>query len=203
LSIKNIPTGVGDTINVQGVYTSGATRYNIQDLSAAAGANTIYGGTNLVGAYQSVGLGVAPDTVFGTGTQQQLVQTWGMRGAYTHNWNPFWNTAIYGAFAGVSYNDTSKALICGTPGIGFRTAAAAAVLTNCNPDYNIAQLGLITRWTPVKNLTFSADFTYSHLDQKMEGTINAPSAAIAKPAAVYELRDQDTYQMLIRAQRTW
>src|SRR6185312_13846505 len=33
LSIKNIPTGPGDTINVQGVYTDGATRYNIQDLA--------------------------------------------------------------------------------------------------------------------------------------------------------------------------
>jgi hypothetical protein len=203
LSIKNIPTGPGDTINVQGVYTSGATRYNIQDLGAAAGANQIYGGTSLVGAYQSVGLGVAPDTVFGTGTQQQLVQTWGMRGAFTHNWNPFWNTALYGAFAAVSYNDNAKTLLCGTAGIGLRTAAAGAVLTNCNPDYNIGQLGLITRWTPVKNLTFSADFTYSHLDQKMEGTILAPSAAIGKPAAVYELRDQNTYQALLRAQRTW
>jgi hypothetical protein len=202
LSIKNIPTGPGDTINVQGVYTNGATRYNIQDLGAAAGANQIYGGTNLAGAYQSVGLGVAPDTVFATGTQQQLVQTWGMRGAFTHNWDPSWNTAIYGAYAAVSYNDTAKTLLCATTGIGFKVAAAAGV-TTCNPDYNIGQLGLITRWTPVKNLTFSADFTYSHLDQKMEGTILAPSAAIGKPALSYELRDQDTYQMLFRAQRTW
>ena len=65
LSIKNIPTGPGDTINVQGVYTNGATRYNIQDLAGSAGANTIYGGTGLPGAYQSVGIGVAPDSVFG------------------------------------------------------------------------------------------------------------------------------------------
>ncbi len=61
LAIKNIPTGAGDVINVQGVYTDGATRYNIQDLAGAAGANQIYGGTNLAGAYQSVGFGVAPD----------------------------------------------------------------------------------------------------------------------------------------------
>ena len=42
LSIKNIPTGPGDTINIQGVYTDGATRYNIQDLAGSAGANTVY-----------------------------------------------------------------------------------------------------------------------------------------------------------------
>src|SRR3569833_1841785 len=36
LSIKNIPTGPGDTINIQGVYTNGATRYNAQDLGATS-----------------------------------------------------------------------------------------------------------------------------------------------------------------------
>ena len=33
LQIKNIPTGPGDDIKIQGVYTNGATRYNIQELS--------------------------------------------------------------------------------------------------------------------------------------------------------------------------
>ena len=43
LSIKNIPTGAGDTINVQGVYTDGATRYNIQDLAPVNSASRVYG----------------------------------------------------------------------------------------------------------------------------------------------------------------
>ena len=210
LSIKNIPTGPGDTINVQGVYTDGATRYNIQDLAASAGGNTIYGGTNFPGAYQSIGFGFAPDTVFANGTSQQLVQTWGFRGAYTHNWNAFWNTSIYGAYAGIMYNGTSKTLICGTGGVGgaFRNAFAATALLNCDPNYNIGQIGLITRWTPVKNLTFSADLTYTMLDQNMAGTITtsaaAPfSAALGKPAATYELKDQNTLLLLLRAQRNW
>ena len=203
LSIKNIPTGVGDVINVQGVYTDGATRYNIQDLAASAGANTVYGGTNLAGAYQSIGFGIAPDSVFGAGGQQQLIQTWGMRGGYTHNWNPFWNTSIYGAFAAVHYNDNAKALICGVGGVGGSFRVTTALIGTCNPDYNIGQLGFITRWTPVKNLTFAADFTYTHLDQKMSGTIINSSAGIGKPAAVYELKDQDTVLLLLRAQRNW
>ena len=74
----------------------------------------------------------------------------------------------------------------------------------CNPDFNIGQIGVITRWTPVKNLTFSADFTYSHLDQKYSGVITTPAlASVAKPAATYELKDQDTYSLLLRAQRNW
>jgi hypothetical protein len=62
---------------------------------------------------------------------------------------------------------------------------------------------LVTRWTPVKNLTFAADFTYTHLDQKMEGTVVAPSATLGKPTALYELKDQDTVLLLLRAQRNW
>ncbi|WOH78631.1 porin [Bradyrhizobium sp. BEA-2-5] len=206
LSIKNIPTGAGDTINIQGVYTDGATRYNFQNLASQAGAIAIFGGSSLPGVYGSVGFGTAPDTLFGPGGQQQTVKTWGFRGAYTHNWDPYWNTSLYGAFAAVSYNDTAKSLICGVGGVGgtFRAAfAGGAGVTACNPDYNIAQIGVITRWTPVKNLTFSADVTYSHLDQKYAGIITTSSTAIGKPTATYELKDQDTVQMLFRAQRNW
>jgi hypothetical protein len=178
-------------------------RYNIQDLAGSAGANTIYGGTSLAGAYQSVGLGIAPDTVFAAGTSQQSIQTWGMRGAFTHNWTPAWNTSIYGAYAQVMYSGGAKTLVCATPGLGFAPSVAAGLVTTCNPDYNIAQLGVITRWTPVKNLTFSADLTYTNLDQKMAGVLVAPSAAIAKPVAFYELKDQNTLVLLLRAQRNW
>ena len=100
-----------------------------------------------------------------------------MRGGYTHNWNPYWNTSIYGAYAAVHYNDDGQ-----EPDLRswrrrrFVPTTFGAGVTSCNPDYNIAQLGSITRWTPVKNLTFSADFTYTHLDQKMAGTVSAPSA---------------------------
>jgi len=209
LSIKNIPTGPGDTINLQGVYTNGATRYNIQDLAGSAGANTIFGGTNVPGAYQSIGFGIAPDSVFITGGQQQLITTFSFRGAYVHNWSPNWNTSIYGAWAQVNYNNTAKGYICGPAGNGVGGSLSnffgpGSSLTSCNPNYNIAQLGTQTQWTPVKNLTFSADFTYTHLDQNFAGTVTFPgSPTIGKPAAVYELKDQNTYMLLLRAQRNW
>jgi hypothetical protein len=202
LSIKNIPTGAGDTINVQGVYTSGATRYNIQDLAGGTGAWASYGSSGI--GYQSIGLGFAPDAVFVTGGGLELVDTWGMRGAFTHNWDPYWNSAIYGAYAGVRYTGAAKTAMCG---IGGTIVTALAIAPgSCNPDYNIAQLGFITRWTPVKNLTFSADFNWSHLDQKYAaGTLTGAGASVAsaKPAAAYELKDQDVYSLLIRAQRNW
>ncbi|WP_426440665.1 porin [Bradyrhizobium genosp. P] len=209
LSIKNIPTGPGDTINVQGVYTNGATRYNINDLSFA-GAPQVFSGTNAPGAYQSIGLGLAPDSVFVTGGSQQLVSTWGMRGAYVHNWSPNWNTSVYGAFAQVMYNNTAKGFICGPTGSGvggtFGATFGTAGLTSCNPNYDIAQLGTQTQWTPVKNLTFSADLSWQHLDQKYAGTITLPAAtgaSFGKPAAIYELKNQDAVSLLLRAQRNW
>ncbi len=57
----------------------------------------------------------------------------------------------------------------------------------------------------MKGLTFSADVVYTMLDQKHVGTI-APAAnfnATAKPAAVYQLKDQDTVSMLLRTQRNF
>ena len=82
-------------------------------------------------------------------------------------------------------------------------AGSGTAITTCNPNYDIAQAGIITRWTPVKNLTFSADFTWQHLNQNMVGTVDAASTAIAKPHAVYELKDQDNVLVLLRAQRNW
>ncbi|AWM07980.1 porin [Bradyrhizobium symbiodeficiens] len=198
LSIKNIPTGAGDSINLQGVYTDGATRYNIQDLASVS--YSMFGSSGLAGAYQSIGFASAPDTVFIAGGSQESIKTWGFRGAYTHNWDPYWNTAIYGAYAGIQYTGASKTFICGSGAM----AAALTAGSTCDPDFNIAQLGLITRWTPVKNLTFSADFTWTHLDQKYSGVAAyAGNAATAKPAAFYELKDQDSLNLLLRAQRNW
>jgi len=197
LSIKNIPTGPGDVINLQAVYTDGASRYNFQSLANTSYA--MYGG-GAGNTYQSIGFAGVADAVFAPGAGLSTVKTWGMRGGATHNWNANWNTGLYGAYAQVRYGATGSALICA----GIAATGMLSAGSTCNPDFNIAQVGLITRWTPVKGLTFSGDVTYSHLDQKYSGTVTAPTiAGVAKPAAVYQLKDQDTVSMLLRAQRNW
>jgi hypothetical protein len=200
LSIKNIPTGAGDVINIQGVYTDGATRYNFQNL--AGSSYSMFGSSGV--AYQSVGFANAPDTVFVTGSQQETVKTWGFRGAYTHNWDPYWNTAIYGAYAQAQFGSLAKTTICGAGGAGGVFGGIAGV-TGCNPDFAVGSVGLITRWTPVKNLTFSADVAWTRIDQKYSGVIGTvtPSGTTGKPLAAYELKDQDTVTLLLRAQRNW
>jgi hypothetical protein len=195
LSIKNIPTGPGDSINLNAVYTDGASRYNFQSLFPQSIA--IYSGSGL-GAYQSLGLAGIADGTFTNNSGIESVKTWGFRGGYTHNWNPNWASAIYGGYAQLSYGGAAKGTIC---------AAAVTLLAlngNCNPDFAFAVVGVNTVWTPVKNLAFTADVNWSRLDQKYSGTINSPgNAAVAKPAAVYELKDQNSVSALLRVQRNF
>ena len=61
---------------------------------------------------------------------------------------------------------------------------------------------MVTRWTPVKNLTFSAEVGAFFLDQKMSGVATlAPTAP--KPTTVYEFKDQSTVFLNVRAQRNF
>lgn len=201
LSIKNIPTGAGDTINMSGVYTNGASRYNFQEYMSSTYA--MYGGTGLPGAYQSVGLAGLSDSVFVTGSGQQLTTTYGFQGGYTHNWDPHWNSSVYGGWGAVRYNTAAKGYICGAV---VATLALSTGIAGCNPDFNYGVVGLVTRWTPVKNLTFTADLAYVMLDQKYAAgsTVTLPlQSSIAKPGAAYELKDQNALTLLVRAQRNW
>jgi hypothetical protein len=158
----------------------------------------MYSGTGVAGAYQSIGFAGIADGVFGAGGSIETVKTWGFRGGYTHNWSPYWVSAVYGGYAGLSYSTTAKTLICAN----FATIANAGA--TCNPDFNFGVVGVNTVWTPVKNLAFTADLSWSRLDQKYSGTITAPAVSTAaKPGAVYELKDQNSLTLLLRAQRTF
>jgi len=87
-TLKNLPTGAGDTFNAQAVYTHGATRYNIQDLAAAYGAPLIFGSTGNPLAYQSFAFNAAPDTVFVNGGQQHAITTYGGQAGSTTTGTP-------------------------------------------------------------------------------------------------------------------
>lgn len=201
LSIKNLPTGAGDTINLTGVYTRGASSYNFHDYMSRSYA--MYGGSGVAGAYQSVGIAGVSDSVFVTGSGQELTTTYGFNGGYTHNWDSHWNSSIFGGWAAVRYNGTAKGYICGA----FVTSLALSTgLAGCNPDFNYAVVGAKTSWVPVKNLAFTAELAYMMLDQKYAGgsTVSLPlQANIAKPAAAYELKDQNSLVLLLRAQRSF
>jgi len=48
------------------------------------------------GAHQSIGIGATTDAVWlpvssGGSGDLKLTKAWGMRGAFNHNWNPYWS----------------------------------------------------------------------------------------------------------------
>ncbi len=86
------------------------------------------------------------------------------------------------------------------------TAASRAGTLNAtgNFDLGIAQIGTRTAWTPVQNLTLSAEFTYSRLDQNLNGTYTVLGGTSGKPAnSTYQLKDQSLYNGAVQILRSF
>jgi len=203
LNIKNIPTGPGDDIKIDATWSKGDTKEVIAT-SAGSPSFLMFGSTGVAGAYQSLGFGATTDAVFlpvangGDGTLH-LTSAYGIRGAFNHNWDPYWSSSLFGSYSAVRYDGTAKVLFCNAFNIATGTKS---VDYSCNPDFNIAQVGVVTRWTPVKNLTFSAEVMWTALDQKFTGT-SVLTAVAPKPTAAYEFKDQNTVTFNVRAQRNF
>ena len=218
LQIKNIPTGAGDDIKFDVSYAKGDTK-NVIATSGASPSFAMFGGSGF--GYQSVGFGATTDGVYvpgAAGTNGIVLTTaWGVRGAFNHNWDPYWTTALFGSYSQVKYdggtNDnllgagttSAKGAYCAAFAVshpGQALVGNAAGAYTCNPDFNVSQLGVVTRWTPVKGLTFSGEVQWFHLDQKMSGS-STFTATAPKPAALYEFKDQNTVLLQLRAQRNF
>jgi Porin subfamily len=203
LQIKNLPTGPGDDFKIDASYAKGDTK-NVIATSSSSPSFAMFGNSGNPAAYQSIGFGATTDAVYlprasGGDGSLHLTEAFGVRGAFNHNWDPYWSSSLYGSYSAVRYDGTAKANICAN----FTTAGKAVSADySCNPDYNVSQLGLATRWTPIKNLAFTAEVQWFHLDQNFQGSaVLGPSAP--KPTARYEFKDQDAVSLQVRAQRNF
>ena len=208
LQIKNIPTGPGDDFKIDATWAKGDTK-NVISTSSTSPSFTMFSGSG-IGAYQSIGFGATTDAVWlpagGAGAfaggdgALHLTTAYGVRGAFNHNWDPYWSSSLFGSYSAVRYDGTAKLNIC-TIYTAARVTAPSADYS-CNPDFNVSMLGVVTRWTPVKNLTFSAEALWAHLDQKFTGSATLSPTA-PKPTAVYQFKDQDTVSLNVRVQRNF
>jgi hypothetical protein len=203
LQLKNLPTGPGDDIKIDASYAHGATRYVIA--TSGSTPNFLMFGSGDGGAYQSVGFGYSSDGIFSgngnplTDSGIELTTAWGIRGAYAHNWNANWQTTVFGSYTVVDYNGNATALYCAQ----YQVTVPGAY--KCDPDFKVYMIGSRTSWTPVKNLTLSAEVLYAHLDQSFEGSAAFAGfgASLAKPPATYSFDDQGTVSVNFRAQRNF
>ncbi|SHH43773.1 porin [Bradyrhizobium erythrophlei] len=208
LQIKNIPTGPGDDIKLDASWAKGDTK-NVISTSSTSPQFLMFSGTSRPGAVGSAGFGFVSDGVFAPGGQIDLTTAFGVRGAFNHNWNPYWSSSLFGSYSAVRYNGDAKANFCSA--LAGTSPNGAALFGrsfsgdfSCNPDFNVSQLGVVTRWTPVTNLTFSVEAMWFHLDQKMAGAVTAsPGATSPLPTGPYEFKDQDTASLNVRVQRNF
>jgi hypothetical protein len=204
INIKNIPTGAGDDIKFDASYAKGDTK-NVISTSAASPNFLMLGGTaGQFGPNNSVGFGATTDAVYlptaaGGDGSLHLTTAYGVRGAFNHNWDPYWSTSVFGGMGWVRYDAVAQTEYCAAY---FVSGVAASANFTCNPNYTISMLGTVTRWTPVKNLTFSAEVLWAHLTTGFTGfaTFNPGSPTGAQ---VLSYKAQDTVSFNVRAQRNF
>jgi hypothetical protein len=212
LQIKNLPTGAGDDFKIEGSWSLGASKY-VLGTSGPLGGSFYLFGNGPTGSAGKLAIGAISDGVYsggpgGTGvggTQVQLTQGWGIRGAFNHNWSPEWSSSLFGGAAQLSYNNTAKAIWCASYVASGTTLTAGST---CDPGFTLSEIGLTTRWTPVKNLTFSSEVLYAYLHTNMSGgAIGTASSAFpiaaGTAASPYIFGDKGTVSVEFRAQRNF
>jgi Porin subfamily len=229
---KNIPTGAGDDIKIEGTGSWGASKYVLGTSGALGSSFYVLGSSNAPalpgsanGTAGKIALGAITDSVyggFGTSMQagNQLTRGWGFRGAFNHNWTPEWSSSLFGAMTGLSYNQTAKNLWCaayagktttggalpaGITPTGTPMTGSVSADYRCDPGFTVSQIGLTTRWTPVKNLTFSSEVMYTYLQTNMRGSANGTltGAWPVLSSSTWQYASQGTVSANFRVQRNF
>jgi len=208
LELKNLPTGPGDSLKMDVTYAKGAAKY-------------VFGGTfdtlggGRVASFNSgtFAFGHIFDAVFGsTGTfnsansQLELSTSYGGRIFFEHYWNPQWRTSAWAGIARQEYNSNATALLLASYGAGGanRTAASGTVnITGGNFNMTLYQVGTTTSWQPVKDLTFSGEFTYGKVDQNLTGTYSTPLGGTQGRSGTFNLGDVNVYSGALRVLRSF
>jgi hypothetical protein len=195
--LKNLPTGAGDSFKLEATYAKGAAKYVFGGTLDTAGAGRFSrasgnsAGSSLAFGYVLDGIYTGTNATNGTGIS--LSTAWDISAYYEHYWNPKWRTSLYGNYSTIDYGaGASAALMAGITGL------------NATGDlkFSTYQVGTKTSWQPVKDLTFSADFLYTRLDQNLTGTLTT-SGVSGATARTFTLGDQNVYQLQLQALRSF
>jgi len=214
--LKNLPTGIGDSLKVEASYAKGAAKYvwgGTVDTSGAGRFAKIGTGAGTGGsmAFGYVLDGVYSGTNSGNGSSIDLSSAWEVSAYYEHYWNPAWRTSVYGSYTSISYGSAGNAALLAAANAGgllaTATASAGSFLGTNTGNFNfaVAQVGTRTAWTPVQNLTLSAEFTYSRLIQNQNGTYFAGGGVIPGVGNVttYEMKNQNLFNGAVQILRSF
>lgn len=213
--LKGLPTGTSDSLKAEATFASGAAKYvfgGTVDVIGGGRFATVGSGTGTGG---SMAMGYVLDGVYGglssaTGTGIVKSNAWDMSAYYEHYWTPAWRTSIFGSYSHIGYGAAGDALLNAASNGGLLLAAAGVPAgsfggTNTGSwSLGIAQVGTKTSWTPVQNLTLSAEFIYSRLDQHLNGVYTAgASVPGAAPGTTFQMKDQNLYNGAVQIARSF
>ena len=204
--LKNLPTGVGDSFKAEATWGKGAAKYTwggTADTNGSGHFGKLGSGTGTGG---SMGFGYVLDGVYGQGGSINLATTWDVSAYYEHYWNPAWRTSVFASYTNINYGaagNTALEALASSAAL-FGTGSLSSTAGNFN--FGTAQVGTKTSWTPVANLTLSAEFLYSRLHQNQAGVFT--TSASGTPAGVaalttYQMKDQSLYNGAVQIIRSF
>ncbi|WP_315831815.1 porin [Bradyrhizobium prioriisuperbiae] len=203
--LKNLPTGTGDSLKVEASFANGAAKYvfggTIDQLGA--GRFAIANGNGIAFGYILDGVYTGTNAANGTGISK--TDAWEVSAYYEHYWNPAWRTSVFGSYSQISYGSGANAALLAAfnaPVPPPNSVAAGSALAGTF-SLGFAQIGTRTAWSPVRNLTLSAEFTYTRLDQNLSGTVNVTGVPGYAGATTFNVRDQNRYNGAVQALRSF
>jgi Porin subfamily len=198
-----------DKIEFEADYCHGALAYCIPPIIYSN--DWVYGGGN------TLAMGYGTDGVFNNGGQIQLTDSARFQVGYEHYWNTQWRTAVEGGQIYTIYNNNAKSQLCGTApgsaGVGGASSLYGSILQtsgtfggvplnfNCNPNWSQTVISTRTAWNPHPFLEIGYEVGWMHTHTANSGSVIELAANGARPAGVYQIKDQDGYYMALRFQK--
>jgi hypothetical protein len=201
--------GPGDRIGANIRFSEGASSY---------GGGLQLSSPDLFGSGNNLALGWLSDGVYVNGSGIELTKAWGVSAAYNHHWTPTLESAIFAGYAAISYDTTAQTYFSDAIGCTATSSGAAkqisvnttgTISTNCNPNWQFVETGLVTRWTPAPGLDFTLETLYTYVWTGFGGdTLNLSNAGAnpvigARPAGFYNIANQGIWSEFFRVQRSF
>jgi hypothetical protein len=218
LEFKQLPTGAGDSFKAEASYGHGAAKYTWGGTLDTIGGGRFSRASGTQGGNAAFGYvldGVYSGLSAATGTSINLSNSWEVTAFYEHYWNPAWRTALEFNYSSISYGAAADAMllanltgnVAGVTPTGVVLRGPGGVVGTSPTGsfrYDNAQVGTRTVWTPVKDLSFGAEFLYSRMIQHLNGTLvfTAANAGIAS-GQIYNLADQNLYNVNLNVTRSF
>jgi hypothetical protein len=210
--LKNLPTGAGDSLKVNAAYADGAAKYVFGGTVDTSGAGRFARATSNSAGWAYVLDGVFTNPTGATGGSIEKSKAWEIDAYFEHYWNPAWRTSVFGSYNHISYGSAGDAALTAAFSAGGANATGFGIISGTTGSWtaNLIQVGTKTAWTPVQNLTFSAEFIWSHIDQNLGGTFTAGTAgaipgypAASGSGSLWQIRDQNAFNGALQVLRSF